>query len=294
MKRILVIGAGCIGIYLGTRLHAAGHEVHLFGRRKLQELGDSILIDGQDCVLPNKLFIAPQDQHFDLIFITTKLYHLIDSLELLRANRITTEHLFSIQNGLVDENVYKGLLDGKKLTIISVFEGIQLLQHEIVVSSTGLGWKTEDSVEGREVAGLLAQAQIPCTVEKNLLQVRAEKTIVNCCLNVLSAVEEKQFYELFADPQLYARIRILFNECYAVFQSIIPLDPSGVVWDRLVKAWSHTHHYSSTYQDLKSGRETEIEFLTGYVINLAKVEHIPVPENTRLYTLFQEKIASRK
>jgi len=47
MLKILIFGAGSVGTFLGTKLHAVGHQVLLYGRRKLDNLSD---------ILPSPLF----------------------------------------------------------------------------------------------------------------------------------------------------------------------------------------------------------------------------------------------
>ncbi len=46
-KKILICGAGSIGIYLGAKLHAKDHDVTLFGRSKLQNVGSEIFINNK-------------------------------------------------------------------------------------------------------------------------------------------------------------------------------------------------------------------------------------------------------
>ena len=52
MLKILVFGSGSIGTFLGTKLYAAGHNVLLYGRRKLESLKEQILINGDVYQLP--------------------------------------------------------------------------------------------------------------------------------------------------------------------------------------------------------------------------------------------------
>nr|WP_281248630.1 ketopantoate reductase C-terminal domain-containing protein [Domibacillus antri] len=47
------------------------------------------------------------------------------------------------------------------------------------------------------------------------------------------------------------------------------------------------HHYSSMYHDVKKGRPTEIDYLNGSVINIAKRHGIPVPYNELLFHLIK-------
>ena len=47
-------------------------------------------------------------------------------------------------------------------------------------------------------------------------------------------------------------------------------------------------HYSSTCQDVLSGRKTEIEFLNGYIIKLGKKYNLPVKENEKIIKEFKK------
>ena len=72
-KRILICGAGSIGVYVGIRLHMNNHDVKLVGRRKLRGVKETIIIDGKEYGVPEKLFRIPENYPADINFVTTKL-----------------------------------------------------------------------------------------------------------------------------------------------------------------------------------------------------------------------------
>ena len=53
-------------------------------------------------------------------------------------------------------------------------------------------------------------------------------------------------------------------------------------------------HHSSMLQDLESGRETEIEAITGEVIRRAAKYGVPVPVNEAIYKMLKAKVGMRK
>ena len=55
-KKVLICGAGAIGIYLGVMLNSKGHNVLLFGKRKLKNVGDEIFINNKIYGVPKKVF----------------------------------------------------------------------------------------------------------------------------------------------------------------------------------------------------------------------------------------------
>src|SRR3989338_6960644 len=79
-KRVLICGAGSIGIYLGLMLHTHNNYVELFGKRKLKEIKDHIKINNKQFKIPKKIFNLTKNNYYDFIFITVKLYNLEDIL----------------------------------------------------------------------------------------------------------------------------------------------------------------------------------------------------------------------
>src|SRR3989344_1808913 len=287
-KRVLICGAGSIGIYLGLMLHTHNNYVELFGKRKLKEIKDHIKINNKQFKIPKKIFNLTKNNYYDFIFITVKLYNLEDILKIINKHNIKYKHLISIQNGLVDNSKYHSIIGNKKLLIISVFEGFRLNKNELTMTSTKLGWKTEYSKEGLEIAKLLSDSGITCHADKNFDILRAEKTINNCCLNALSAINKTTFAKLFSNPKTREIIDLLFDECYNILKRDFDLEDYKILKKRMYKTWSKMKHYSSTCQDVLSGRKTEIEFLNGYIIKLGKKYNLPVKENEKIIKEFKK------
>ncbi|KAJ2589884.1 hypothetical protein H4R99_007301, partial [Coemansia sp. RSA 1722] len=49
---------------------------------------------------------------------------------------------------------------------------------------------------------------------------------------------------------------------------------------------------SSMLQDVAAGRQTEVEWINGYLVRLGQQHGVPTPVNTLLYTLVKLKEAS--
>ena len=280
-KKILICGAGCIGTYLGVLLNSKGHEVFLLGRRKLKETSDRIAVNGKIFSMPKKIFSFPKKEKFDFIFITSKLYDFEKMIKQINKNKLDARFLSSIQNGLVDNTKYKKILH-HRLVPITVFYGLNFEKGKIAVRKTSMGWKTEDSKEGKLISRIISEAGIPCKAEKNFDSLRAEKTIVNCCLNAMSAIERKQFCELFKDKKTLEMIDLLFEECYNILKKEHKLEDSEVIKKRMFKNWKDLKHYSSTFQDMNSGRKNEVIFFNGYITELGEKYNLPAKYNQEI------------
>jgi len=281
-QNILICGAGSIGVYLGVKLYSKGHNVRLFGRRKLKKVeGDKIFIDGKKFNIPEKIFEIPHGEKYDVVFVTTKLYDIDYMIHEIKKKKIKSPIIVNIQNGLVNMSRYNKILK-KKIIPITVFSGLNLSGNKLHVSPTKVGWVTENSVNGKKISKLISSSGIKCHADKNFDSLRAEKTIVNCCLNVLSAIENKPFSELFHHNKTRERIEKLFDECYNIVSKEYKLDDANKMKQRMIKYWANLKHYSSTCQDLHSGRPTEAKFFNGYMIELGLKHKLPVENNKKI------------
>ncbi len=280
-KRILICGAGSIGVYLGTMLYNSGHEVKLFGRKKLREVGDCIKINGKIHKVPEKLFRMPKNHETDVIFITTKLYDFEPMLFLIKNRHVKYSSIAAIQNGLLDLAKYKHTL-GKNILPIVVFSGFNLSKGNLAVKPTKTGWIVENSSSGRKISALLRSTGISCNPKKNFHSLRAEKIIINCCLNALSAIENKPFRDLFKKTKIRERIHNLFVETYNIVRKKYALRNRKNIKKDIIQNWANLAHYSSTHQDIKSKGKHEIPFLNGYVVKLGKKYGLPTENNQRI------------
>jgi len=281
-KKVLICGAGSIGVYIGVMLNRQGHEVQLFGRRKLRGIEkNNIIIDGVSFQVPEKIFRLKKREKYDFIFITSKLYDFDKVVRLLKKNGLKADIIAAVQNGLVDISEQSKILK-KRIIPITIFSGFNLNGNNLTITPTPTGWKTEYARDGIKIAKLLKKAGIPCTADKKFDMLRAEKTVVNCCLNCLSAIEKKTFKELFRNKKTRKRIEKLFDECHNILKREHKLEEAKKMKQKMFKNWKNLNHYSSTCQDLMSKRNTEAKFFNGYTVDIAKKYEMPAWNNLKI------------
>lgn len=291
---ILIVGAGSIGVYLGTLLNSKSHNVFLLGRKKLKKLHETILIGEAVYQMPKRIYSFPKNKKYNFVFITSKLYDLENNLKKIQENRLETKYLVSIQNGIVENSIYKKYIAGLKFSSISVFEGFRIIENQLVVNQSKSGWKTDNSNTGKATAKLLQDAGINCTTEENLDSLKAEKTIMNCCVNILSAIKKKTFYELYDNSETKKQMDKIFDESYVILSKEYKIKQKEELRQLFYQIIKPMKHYSSTYQDAISGRKTEIQFLNGLIIKLAKKHKIPASINQQLMNEFLKKYPKSK
>ncbi len=283
MLKILILGAGSIGTFLGTKLYAAGHNVVLYGRRKLKSITDPILINGEVYKLPPRCYQLEPDE-YNAIFITTKLYDIPNALEQIRKYHLTTQIIAFIQNGIVDKNFYGEFEKHPGFITVSVFNGYNLAKNEIVVTESNLGLQVDDTLAGKKICELLISSGIKCYTTSNIAQMRAKKLIANAALNALSAIENKKIRDLIIDKKLKKIVDGIIQESWLILRDDYGLPSLASLKQEIYQLIDKLKdHYTSMYQDLVSGRKTEIDFLNGFIINLGKEKGIQSPYNQQVY-----------
>ncbi len=287
-KRILILGAGSLGIYIGTVLNSKDYEVTLLGRGKLKNIHDSILINNTLYKTPKRIYSLQKEEKFDIIFITSKLYDLEENLKNLAENKIKYKILVSIQNGLVDNTKYKEIVNNNHFVVISVFEGFRIIENQLLISKSKTGWRTEDTKMGKEISRILRSANIICTPDPKFEDTKAKKMIINCSINLLCAIEKKTCYELCKQKRTKDIMNSLFDETYNVLSNHYSLGEREPLRKLFYDTVSKMKHYTSTYQDAILGKKTEVDFLNSYIIKLAIKQNINVATNIKIVSVFKD------
>lgn len=123
---------------------------------------------------------------------------------------------------------------------------------------------------------------IRCRWDRNIQQALWRKLAINCAINPLTALHDCPNGQLL-EPPLDAEVAALCAEISAVAgaagQSAAVADLPAQVTAVLQGTAANR---SSMLQDVRAGRATEIDFLTAYLVGLARHYGIATPHNSRL------------
>lgn len=287
--KILIIGSGSVGTFLGTKLFTAGNNVQLLGKRKLQKVNDSIEINGERVKLPLKIENLLDGSFHNVVFCTTKLYDTQRVIQEIKDHEIRFEYIVFIQNGLVDENFYSDLRTHKGFCTLSIFDGFRLDGDKLTAHTSKLGWQVENSLVGEKILELLNQAGINASLNSELSEIRAEKIILVASVNALSALYKKTLGELASEEITKGLMEQLILETYQVLKNDYNLPELKKVKENVYETIStNKDHYSSMYQDVISKRKTEIEFLNGLIVKIGKKKSIQTPVNESMFKKIKE------
>ncbi|MDD4983718.1 MAG: ketopantoate reductase C-terminal domain-containing protein [Candidatus ainarchaeum sp.] len=291
-KKILLVGVGSIGTYLALKLSAGGNDVTVLRSSKLNGIktGDSIKINGAPFVVPNLVDeLKDKDPTFyDYIFLTCKMYDIRNLLKEIIQKGLKFGTLISIQNSLFEDMWYFDYIKDKPFVIVSVYEGF-FLDGRDIKKSDYKGWFVEDDMLGRDIHKLLLGSDIAVSLVSDIRKLRAEKTVINCALNAISAIEDKTFAEMIANRKIKQEMKTIFDESYDILSELVKMKAKRMLWQELLDRAKEMKHYSSTWQDVKQNRKTEIAFLNGYVVSLSRRLGKPASYNQIIMDKFRAK-----
>ncbi|MBV8135956.1 MAG: ketopantoate reductase family protein [Deltaproteobacteria bacterium] len=305
--KILIAGAGAIGSVFGAMLHAAGHRVTLLGRREHMEAiargGLRITgLLGTHTILGLNLADRPSqlDGRFDLILCTVKPYDTAALSEDI-AERLS-EHgvVVSMQNGLGNIEALAGRFGLARVLGGRVIFGSELQRPgaaHVTVFADPVAIGPAPAIHGTlsgvlagrasEAARLIDRAGVAAVGCADIMPVIWSKLLYNVALNALGALYELSYGELAGDPDLRAIMSEAIGEAFAVARKLEVALPFATAseyletfYGRLIPA-TKTHHPTMLY-DLKNRGRTDVDWLNGKIVELARQTGLTAPVNQML------------
>lgn len=300
--RAAVIGAGSIGLLLAARLADAGADIALVCRTEEQKAiiaAEGIRIRSGDgpaaSVRPAAVFRwgEAMEPPPDWALLAVKQTHwdagLLDGLVRLAASGV---RLAAFQNGLGHaEKLTEAGVPPEMLYLAVTTEGARR-EGPNLVAHTGRGrtWIGPVRRDGPTEAlnpllGLLAASGFEAEAETDIERRIWHKLLVNAAINPLAAVFGVRNGELVEIERCRRVMRAALLEALAVARAA-GMAPEGDAWAEVLDVCRKTaRNDASMLQDVRAGRETEIESITGALIREAARRGVPVPVNEALYRL---------
>lgn len=273
---ITIIGAGAIGLLLGAKLSSSGHTIMMVTRRedqarKLQQEGirykNGDLEKTYEVDASTSLSADP-----DIVIVAVKSYNVKDVISFIThtyGTRKSPELLF-IPNGM--EHVrYLDSLD-QPVSVGTVEHGAKKCD-DVTVVHTGEGSLKVSSHSGRSSA--IGELNHSLTIEykENWYRLLAEKLIINCGINPLTALFQISNGELLTNPRFFGLLRELIKESGNVLD--LEFEES---WNRVQQVCKLTAmNTSSMLADVRAARRTEIDAISGFVLKEASLKGMDVP-----------------
>ncbi len=291
-----ILGAGAIGCLWACHLQGDNRQIHLLlSPRHAAPAGDevklrlhtpdglrtSVVVDAST----TKQLLTPIHN----LIVSTKATQVLKALHSISGHIVPGARIILLLNGMgFQQAVVEGYASCKVFAGVTT-DGAWLKQpFEVVQAGKGLTrlGPLSKNISDDEVNTLLEDLHNPglllqtTTIIENVL---LEKVMINAAINGLTAMHNCRNGELLKIAEAHTQLQHIVKELQCVLvaadeQQLATQLPLSV--ERVISQTAD--NYSSTYQDIKHKRSTEIAFINGYVCELGLELHVPTPCNQKI------------
>ena len=297
---VAVVGAGALGCLFGGMLARAGSAVTLIGRAThvaaIRRDGLVLESGGEKQVIP---LSATEDMSAvrgaALVLFCVKSTD-TDAAARAMASCLSAETVvLSLQNGVDNVERIRGHVRNEVFPGL-VYEAAQMAAPGHVRRTGGGGvvigqlaaYRRPDGAEAAlldAIASLFTSAGVQMRVSDDVDVDLWTKLVMNCAYNAISALGGAPYGEMVALADVRTLMGDAAREAAAVAAAKGVRLPANIVADAIKIADGMPMQISSTAQDIRRGRRTEINHLNGYVVRAGEALGIATPVNRTLYAL---------
>ncbi|MGG5573741.1 2-dehydropantoate 2-reductase [Vibrio diazotrophicus] len=285
---IVIVGPGAIGSLWAYKLHQAGHKVSLWGTKQSQQW----MLAADDS--PEILFSYNQPQTLidaDLLLVTVKAWQVEAAITPLLPHVNKDAILLFMHNGMGAADNIAELISEYPVVIATTTHGaLKVDAHRVKhtgIGQTQLGAFNEKGSQCTFLVDVLNHALPTVSWNPNIQLALWNKLAINCAINPLTAIHQCLNGAL-AEDRFRPTLDAVIDELVCVMQAEkIPVDRNQLTTtiDNVIRATAANK--SSMHQDIFYRRQTEIDFITGYLVRKAQQHGIEVPANSELYKQIQ-------
>ena len=220
------------------------------------------------------------------LLVTTKAYDALDAVNTVRAHLAPGAVVVLMCNGM------------------GIAEAIEARQPEIGVyratTTAGAhrlsGGRIKHVATGQTRIGRQGQDTAPdwfkpwsacvenCLWDANIDVALWQKLAVNAVINPLTALHRCHNGALASEPSLLKQVKLLCQEVAQVIAAAGYIETADNLEGTVLEVIKSTSaNRSSMLQDVEAGRRTEIDYITGYLLNHASNKGVATPLNLELY-----------
>ena len=313
--KVLVFGAGAVGLGLSSFLLQAGHRVHLVGKEqtvvalrknglKRQGIFGPAFFTPQQLTASSNLAETGRET-FDFYLVCTKSFDTENSARQLKSESTLAHQKSPIvlcQNGWGNAEIFSRFFSPKQVYNARVITGFIRPEPHVVdvtvhAQPVHLGSLFDGNATHLQLlADALSLGGLPSSVTDDIGKDLWAKMLYNCPLNALGAVLQVPYGYLGEDENSRVLMERIVREVFQVMQGLGHASHWPSAGDYLKDFYENLlpstySHESSMLQDIRAGRITEIEALNGVIVREGRKLKIGITcnETVRNQILFLQK-----
>ena len=291
--KIAVIGPGAMGLLYGAKLSKCA-EVVLIGNnaqhiKEINDNGITLKRDGNETVFRVPAVLSGQiEEPTDMVILFTKAYLTEEALEQNKALIGPDTVLLTLQNGAGHEEALSKFAEKKNILIGTTAQGSYRENAHTIVNSglgdTTIGAVSDEFIGTEKITGIeeirtvFEQSDFPCIVSNNIRYTVWNKLMINASSSVLSGVLLVNQGYVVENSNAWKICKDLIRE---ICETATGEGCSFDVEEQTERIANHLKNasggYTSIYADLKNGRKTEVDYISGAVVKAAERQGKTVP-----------------
>jgi 2-dehydropantoate 2-reductase len=311
--RILSIGAGAIGTYVGGSLALNGHSVVFLERpsvvQELRKKGMLLQLGERKHHISNPLAAESMDEalkgrSFDVALFALKSFDTREAIQSLLLYQESMPPILCLQNGVDNEAILENSFGKEGVIAGTVTSAIgRLAAGDIVLErKRGMGIAASHNLS-HPLAAAMNQAGLNTRLYAHAADMKWSKMLTNLLANATAAILNMTPAEIFANPELCRLEVAQLREALKVMAAMgihtvdlpgtpvvaltfavrnMPLKISQPLLARGVGG-GRGGKMPSFHVDLYEGRgQSEVEYLNGAIVRYGKETGVPTPVNRLL------------
>ncbi|MBU3587203.1 2-dehydropantoate 2-reductase [Polynucleobacter sp. 31A-FELB] len=299
-KKIYVLGAGAVGCFFGGMLARSNKDTTLIAR---PERANAISADGlemqcqkfQEIVSINVSHDLSALTDADLVLLCVKSPDTENTMKQVSSIIPKEAVILSLQNGVANVEIASSITNNPVYPAVVYvacgMHGQRVLKHhgrgELLVGSIN-AISPHELESLREICTLFESAAVPCEIAPQILKDMWLKFLVNCSYNAISGIGQIAYGEMVKVPEIVKLINGITEEFLQIAaQKGLHIERHEAMAANDAIAKTMSTQISSTAQDLRRGKKSEIDYLNGYIVKLGKEYEIPTPLNESVYAMIK-------
>lgn len=287
--KITVLGCGALGQLWLSALEQDGHDVQGWLRVPQPYCPVNIIqLDGKSY---NKNLAANDPMHLaesQILLVTLKAWQVYNALAPLLPKISPYCRIILLHNGMgsqdelpyVEQPLFQGVT-----THAARHDGNTIIH--VAVGATHIGPTNSAAIGQSNIAEVLHHALPDVAWHDNIMPAIWKKLAVNCVINPLTVIYNCRNGDL---QKYMPHVVALVKEIAYVMEAEGYSTSSDSLLHYVTNVICMTaDNYSSMYQDVLAQRHTEIDYITGYLLKMARKHGISLTENSHVFETIKRK-----